>query len=97
MFTKFKLSDIQLGEVKVGGVEIEFNYSVNEMNATYELTKKAIKELPEMLKDIRESAMVIREVEKEFEDLEMQDYQERMVKKELRRAINKSFNNTFRR
>lgn len=90
MITKFKLTDIQLGDVKVGGIEVEAHYSLNEMHGVYDLTKTAIKELPEMVKDLRETALVVREIEEEFEDLELEDYKRNMIRNEIRKTMAKA-------
>lgn len=81
MYTKLKLSDIQLGEVKVGNIEIEAKYKLEEVVGIYDLFKKAIKEMPETLEDVAKTASKFMDLEKEFEVRAREDFEEEMNRK----------------
>lgn len=78
MYTKFKLSNVQIGEVKIGNVEVESKYKLDEVQGIYALVKTAIKEIPEMLEDVKAGALKFREIEKEFEELYEEEHKEKL-------------------
>lgn len=81
MYTKFKLSNIQVGEIKIGNVEVEAKYTPMEVANIYDLTKTAIKEIPAMLDDLKAGALKFIEIDKEMEELARKDFEEEMEKK----------------
>lgn len=78
MYTKFKLSNVQLGDIKIGNVEVESKYKLDEVQGIYTLVKTAIKEIPEMLEDMKAGALKFREIEKEFEEFNEVEHEEKL-------------------
>lgn len=70
MKLRFKLGNVEIEElgIKLGGVEIETEFSLEETAGVYELQKRAIKELPEILTDLKTGANKFQELDKEFRE-----------------------------
>ena len=66
MKMNFKLGEIKLGDLTINGAEFSVECSVTEMANTYELTKKMIKETPEILSDIAQAVKVMDRLDDEF-------------------------------
>lgn len=48
----FKLSNIQIGDIKVGGIEVSTELSTSEMIAQTKLVKDIIGDLPNIIEDV---------------------------------------------
>lgn len=78
MKTKFTLKNIEVKNIKIGEITIEQDYSVSELisavNAGKSFVKELIKDLPEMISDIKktEEVMDIAE-EKERQEYKVND------------------------
>ena len=66
MKMNFKLGEIKLGDLIINNAEFSVECSVKEMADTYELTKKMIKEAPELLNDIAQAVKVMDRLDDEF-------------------------------
>lgn len=87
MFTKLKLTNIELGEVKIGGVEIELEHSVSEMRGTYELTKEVLSDLPSIIGDMKNAYLEINRATEDVEEDELRNLKRNIERKERRKEI----------
>lgn len=63
----FILKDIKVGEkTTVGEVNIQVQYTAGELIGEYELLKRAVKELPEVVADLGNGAMAFEEMDQEM-------------------------------
>lgn len=64
----FTLKDIKVGDkATIGEVSINVQYAPGELVGEYELIKRAMKELPEMVADLGTGAMAFEEMDQAFD------------------------------
>lgn len=75
----FKLGAVTLESLglKVEGIEITTEYSIIEAKCAYDITRKAINELPLIIEDIAESARTVDRIEEEFAENQIIKHQKR--------------------
>lgn len=69
MYTKFKLSNIQFGEIKIGDIEVVAKYTTLEVGNMYQIGRQAIKEVPEILEDLKAGVLKYMEIEEEVDNI----------------------------
>lgn len=81
MKLKFKVGNIEVKEMGLnfGGIEIETEFTLEETTGVYDLQKKVIKELPEILTDLKDGAMKFQELDKEFNETARKEIEDEMV------------------
>ena len=57
MKTTFRIGQIEMGEVKVGGIEVSADYSLNEVRGVYSLVKEVLADLPEIIDSVEKGAV----------------------------------------
>ena len=63
-----KLTDINLGEIKIGSMEVNTDLSIREMVCMREQAEVVLKMMPEYLEDIAKGARKFEELEEEFSE-----------------------------
>ena len=58
------LGEIKIGDMTINGAGVSFECSVKEMTGSYELTKRIIKEAPELLNDIAQAVKTMDELDR---------------------------------
>lgn len=76
----FKLSNIEIGEVKVGGVEINTEFSINEMIAMRKESEIMLEKMPIYLEQFANAMLTIGDIEDHIENVEKEKDIENMVK-----------------
>lgn len=62
----FKLGNIEYKDVKFSNVEVNVQYSAEELVTEFNLVKRIIKEIPEIVADLATGALAFGEVDKVF-------------------------------
>lgn len=62
----FKLGNIEYNEIKLSNVELNVQFSAEELVAEYDLLKRIAKELPEICTDLANGAVAFAEIDKAF-------------------------------
>ena len=84
-----KLSNVELGGIKIGGLEVQTEVSVGELFGMKNLAKEVIKELPEIIKDVKASADLMDKFEQENENNFLITQLEKMIRdRKLHAAAN---------
>lgn len=95
MKTKLNLKGIQLGDLKIGDIVLEQEYTVSEaagmMNAGKQFVAGLIKDLPEMLLDLEGAYETLQEIE-ERQSVES-DFLNKAIAMEHHRAYQEAFGN----
>lgn len=82
-----KLSNIKLGEVSIGGVEVNTEVSINEMIAIRKETEVVLKKMPEYLNDLAVAVKTFEAIDEEFrEEFEVKCFEQEVVNK-IKRSI----------
>lgn len=88
----FKLSNIQLGEVSIGGIEVNTELSINEMVAIRKETEIVLKKMPEYLNDLAVAVRTFDEIDDEMrEEFEVKCFEQEVVNN-IKRAIMNGLN-----
>lgn len=88
----FKLSNIQLGEVSIGGIEVNTELSINEMVAIRKETEIVLKKMPEYLNDLAVAVRTFEEIDDEMrEEFEVKCFEQEVVNN-IKRAIMNGLN-----
>ena len=69
MKTTFKIGQIELGEVKVGGIEVSTDYSLNEVRGVYSLVREVLADLPEIIGSLEKGAVAYEEADERMDRL----------------------------
>ena len=87
-----KLSNITVGDINVGGLEINSEFSINEMVAIRKETEYVLKKLPEYLVDIANAVNTYDAIDEAMtEELEVKAF-ERSVIEQIKKSILKDIN-----
>ena len=87
-----KLSNITIGDVNVGGLELNSEFSINEMVAIRKETEYVLKKLPEYLVDIANAVNTCEAIDEAMtEELEVKAF-ERSVIEQIKKSILKDIN-----
>lgn len=66
----FKLSNIELGEVKIGGVEINTEFSISEMVAIRKETEVILEKMPVYLEQIAKTVLTYEDLDNQIREIE---------------------------
>ena len=87
-----KLSNITVGDINVGGLELNSEFSINEMVAIRKETEYVLKKLPEYLVDIANAVNTYEAIDEAMtEELEVKAF-ERSVIEQIKKSILKDIN-----
>ena len=87
-----KLSNITVGDINVGGLELNSEFSIHEMVAIRKETEYALKKLPEYLVDIANAVNTYEAIDEAMtEELEVKAF-ERSVIEQIKKSILKDIN-----
>ena len=87
-----KLSNITIGDINVGGLELNSEFSINEMVAIRKETEYVLKKLPEYLVDIANAVNTYDAIDEAMtEELEVKAF-ERSVIEQIKKSILKDIN-----
>lgn len=87
-----KLSNITVGDINVGGLELNSEFSINEMVAIRKETEYVLKKLPEYLVDIANAVNTCEAIDEAMtEELEVKEF-ERSVIEQIKKSILKDIN-----
>ena len=87
-----KLSNITVGDINVGGLELNSEFSINEMIAIRKETEYVLKKLPEYLVDIANAVNTYEAIDEAMtEELEVKAF-ERSVIEQIKKSILKDIN-----
>lgn len=76
----FKLNNIQLGEVKIGAIEFNTEFSINEMIATRKEVEHILENAPTYIHQIADAAVTFNNIDNQMEDMAREEQVENMVK-----------------
>lgn len=86
----FILKDIKIGDkANIGEVNIQVQYSAGELVGEYELFKRVIKEVPEVVADLGEGAIAFEKMDKAFNDISTARCSEENAEEVKKSAVNK--------
>ena len=86
------LSNITVGDINVGGLELNSEFSINEMVAIRKETEYVLKKLPEYLVDIANAVNTYEAIDEAMtEELEVKAF-ERSVIEQIKKSILKDIN-----
>ena len=87
-----KLSNITVGDINVGGLELNSEFSINEMVAIRKETEYVLKKLPEYLVDIANAVNTYEAIDEAMtEELEVKAF-ERSIIEQIKKSILKDIN-----
>ena len=87
-----KLSNITIGDINVGGLELNSEFSINEMVAIRKETEYVLKKLPEYLVDIANAVNTYEAIDEAMtEELEVKAF-ERSIIEQIKKSILKDIN-----
>lgn len=76
----FKLTNIEVAEIKIGSVEVGTEFSINEMVAVRKETEVVLAKMPQYLEQLANGYKKFLELDSEIEDLENKSIQESLIK-----------------
>ena len=76
----FKLTNIEVAEIKIGSVEVGTEFSINEMVAIRKETEVVLAKMPQYLEQLANGYKKFLELDSEIEDLEDKSIQESLIK-----------------
>ena len=76
----FKLTNIEVAEIKIGNVEVGTEFSINEMVAVRKETEVVLAKMPQYLEQLANGYKKFLELDSEIEDLEDKSIQESLIK-----------------
>ena len=76
----FKLTNIEVAEIKIGSVEVGTEFSINEMVAVRKETEVVLAKMPQYLEQLANGYKKFLELNSEIEDLEDKSIQESLIK-----------------
>lgn len=76
----FKLTNIEVAEIKIGSVEVGTEFSINEMVAIRKETEVVLAKVPQYLEQLANGYKKFLELDSEIEDLEDKSIQESLIK-----------------
>lgn len=75
-----KLNNIEIGEVKIGGIEVNTEFSINEMIAMRKESEVMLEKMPTYLEQFANAMLIIDDIEDHIENVEKEKAIENMVK-----------------
>lgn len=91
----FKLNNIQIGDVKIGGVEVNTEFSINEMIAMRKETEHVLANAPTYIRQIADVAVTVMELDRDIEEIDRAQELEDMVNKITHEIKKNSILNMF--
>lgn len=76
----FKLTNIEVAEIKIGSVEVGTEFSIEEMVAIRKETEVVLAKIPQYLEQLANGYKKFLELNSEIEDLEDKSIQESLIK-----------------
>lgn len=76
----FKLTNIEVAEIKIGNIEVGTELSINEMVAMRKETEVVLAKMPQYLEQLANGYKKFLELDSEIEDLEDKSIQESLIK-----------------
>lgn len=76
----FKLTNIEVAEIKIGSVEVGTEFSIEEMVAVRKETEVVLAKMPQYLEQLANGYKKFLELNSEIEDLEDKSIQESLIK-----------------
>lgn len=75
-----KLDELQIGAIKLGGIEVQAEISVSELFGMKRLAKEVISELPEIIGDVRTTSVMMDNYFEEDFELDTKSQIKQMIK-----------------
>ena len=76
----FKLSNIELGEVKIGGVEVNTEFSISEMVATRKEAEVMLEKMPVYLEQVAKAVLTYEDLDNQIREIDREEALESMIK-----------------
>lgn len=76
----FKLSNIELGEVKIGGVEVNTEFSISEMVAIRKETEVILEKMPVYLEQVAKTVLTYEDLDNQIREIDREKALESMIK-----------------
>lgn len=86
MKTNLSFKNIKLGGVELGEFNINAEFSISELRGIKNIVKETIKELPEILEDLKVGALKHEEINEQFEKLDDINIREQALKRDVRKG-----------
>ena len=86
MKTNLSFKNIKLGGVELGEFNINAEFSISELRGVKNIVKETIKELPEILEDLKVGALKHEEINEQFEKLDDINMREQALKRDVRKG-----------
>jgi ubiquinone/menaquinone biosynthesis C-methylase UbiE len=76
----FKLSNIELGEVKIGGVEVNTEFSISEMVAMRKEAEVMLEKMPVYLEQVAKTVLTYEDLDNQIREIDREEALESMIK-----------------
>lgn len=76
----FKLSNIELGEVKIGGVEVNTEFSISEMIAMRKEAEVMLEKMPVYLEQVAKAVLTYEDLDNQIREIDREEALESMIK-----------------
>lgn len=71
-----KLGNVEYKEIKLENIEVNVQYTAEELVTEFDLVKRIVKELPEMIADLGTGAMAFKELYEAFDGMSREMHKE---------------------
>nr|DAU23731.1 MAG TPA: hypothetical protein [Caudoviricetes sp.] len=82
----FKLNNIEIGEVKIGGVEVNTEFSINEMIAMRKESEHMLENMPTYLEQFANAMITVQDIEDHIENVD----RERAIEEKAKEIAHKA-------
>ena len=76
----FKLSNVELGEVKIGGVEVNTEFSISEMVAMRKEAEVMLEKIPVYLEQVAKAVLTYEDLDNQIREVDREEALESMIK-----------------
>ena len=76
----FKLSNIELGEVKIGGVEVNTEFSISEMIAMRKEAEVMLEKMPVYLEQVAKAVLTYEDLDNQIREIDREEALESIIK-----------------
>lgn len=77
----FKLNNVEIGEVKIGGIEVNTELSINEMVAIRKESEIMLEKMPTYFKQLANAMLTVDEIQNHMDKVEKDTAIENMIRK----------------
>lgn len=75
----FKLSNIELGEVKIGGVEVNTEFSISEMIAMRKEAEVMLEKMPVYLEQVAKAVLTYEDLDNQIREIDREEAVQAMI------------------